>query len=605
MQWAGLDGTAIDALDCVPLDAGRAETFLQFAETLGDVLNVDHAGTVMFAHWPGRSSPWYEDLRRGCAYGDGLGRFSTIGDYFGETVASEHRTNPYKPDEYRSPYLIQDVAAGRRDPISRWVAYVRRRAMLEQSNTLDALTTLVTQRPSDDAASDRTALAASLETQRDAGSSNSASQDLDQQLEHGRDRASAALAAAITGSTASTERGSLVTNPWSFSQQEIVPPSASSVPTSIEVPGLGFCFVPAGVEPLPPVAARRKWFGLSKTSPPTLAEEDVLRNEFFEIRFDRATGGIRAISDYQSRGPRLAQQIALRSPSGSRAGSEAHYTTMAADEVRVTACDASLGEMRSRGRLLDAQGRCAADFRQITRVRRGSRILELELQLDVHVQPSANPWDSYYAVRFAWKDETTSVGRDVGLACVPTELPRFESPRFVDLAHGGLHTTILTGGLAYHRRIGLRRLDTLLIVEGETARQFRLGIGIDPKHPVSAALNFLAPPATRVDQPQPSTTAGWLFHLDCRNVLAGDWTPIFSSPTDGRLAGFRVRLLETDGRMVRVGLRCFRNVVQARQRSADDGSWFDLETQGDRIDVPIGPHQWIELEGRFLAAADD
>ena len=84
----------------------------------------------MFAHWPGRASPWYDDLRRIAAYGSVLGTFVTIDDYFEQTALAGQR-NHYKPDEYRSPYLKQDVAAGRRDPISRWVRYFRRRAKLE------------------------------------------------------------------------------------------------------------------------------------------------------------------------------------------------------------------------------------------------------------------------------------------------------------------------------------------------------------------------------------------------------------------------------------------------------------------------------------------
>ena len=44
------------------------------------------------------------------------------------TPARPAKRSHYQPDEYRSPYLQQDVAAGRRDPISRWVRYFRRRA---------------------------------------------------------------------------------------------------------------------------------------------------------------------------------------------------------------------------------------------------------------------------------------------------------------------------------------------------------------------------------------------------------------------------------------------------------------------------------------------
>ena len=38
-------------------------------------MSSDRTATVMFAHWPSRSSCWYEDLRRIAAYGAVLGKF--------------------------------------------------------------------------------------------------------------------------------------------------------------------------------------------------------------------------------------------------------------------------------------------------------------------------------------------------------------------------------------------------------------------------------------------------------------------------------------------------------------------------------------------------
>ena len=154
----------------------------------------------------------------------------------------------------------------------------------------------------------------------------------------------------------------------------------------------------------------------------------------------------------------------------------------------------------------------------------------------------------------------------------PTELTQFESPHFVDICRGKQQTTLLCGGLPYHRRFGPRKLDTLLVTQGETARTFRLGIGIDVPNSPAAALGFLAPPLVLPDQPPTPTSTGWLFHLDCRNVLATHWEPVDNSrgltaPGESEQTlpagetAFRVRLLETDGRGVRLGLRCFRSVA--------------------------------------------
>ena len=60
---------------------------------------------------------------------------------------SGHQTAP-KADEYRSPYLQQEVAAGQADPISRWVRYYQRRAAAEAAQAIAALATLAGGKPS-------------------------------------------------------------------------------------------------------------------------------------------------------------------------------------------------------------------------------------------------------------------------------------------------------------------------------------------------------------------------------------------------------------------------------------------------------------------------
>ena len=614
VQWEGIDGTTIEAIGCLPIDAGRAESFLRLSENLGGAMSIDHTSTVIFAHWPGKSSPWYDDLRRIGAYGSVFGAFLTIDDYFEQTSLAGQR-NQYQPDQYRSPYLRQDATAGRRDPISRWVRYFRRRAMLE---ALEAIGTLAAvcgwargEGPaargegSDELA---TAVEDSLVADVDAHVT------LDERLTESLQEPLVGFAQSLVGATASTERGCLAVNPWSFSQQ-MYPrrwPLAPH-PSLMDVPAMGFAWVGPGVEaPVaqPPSAVPadshsrgrlchvlKQLLGRRKPpEPPPLAEANVLRNEFFEVQFDPHTGAIRTIFDYRSRDPRLAQQIALRLPHGDEPGADRNYSIMAADEIVATSPGPVLGEIQSRGRLLDREGRRVAWFCQTTRAWRGSRIIEIQIELEIERQPGPNPWDSYYAARFAWKDETASLRRSANLANLPTELTQLESPHFVDICRGKQHTTLLCGGLPYHRRFGLRKLDTLLVTHGETAKSFRFGVGIDVPHPMSAALGFLAPPLILPDQPPPPTPAGWLFHLDCRNVLATHWE---SLPTEGCVTGFRVRLLETDGRGVRLGLRCFRTVASACKINPGEVPPVELLVEGDRIDIPIGPHQWIEVEVQF------
>jgi len=598
VQWEGLDGTAVEAAGRVPLDAARADSFLKLSELLGDALNIDSAGTLIFAHWPDRVSPWYDDLRRASAYGAVLGEFLAIDDYFDQTYAGGRRGR-YTPDQYRLPYLVQDVAADRPDAVSRWVRYYRQRAALAATQWLRTMTALVLGK-NDELNISNDELAAALEAARDG--EPSAREMLNANLSKTCRQALDGFARVLGGDATDSHRGVLIVNPWSF---PALPPSALRLPFSEAVPAMGFCFAPDGVESESPrPVERRGWFGRRKQiEPPPLAEQNVLRNEFFEVRFDPISGCIQTISDYRSRNPRLAQQIALRIPQpGVDPDSESNYTTMQADAIAVSLCTPTLGEMQVRGSLLDGEGRRAAGFRQTTRLRRGSRVLEILIELDLERQPEANPWNSYYAARWAWKDESAEVRRDVHLSAVATDLMRFESPRFLVIADGPRQTALMTGGLPYHRRIGLRKLDTLLIVRGETSRSFWLGAAIDPPSVQAAALGFIHPPLELAVAAPPGTPSGWLFHLDCRNVLAGGWAPCVEGE---KVAGFRVCLQETEGRGTRLGLRCFRDVASARRLSAEADSPKELSVSGDRIDIDIGPCQWLEVEGRFATGRSE
>ncbi len=430
IQWEGMDGTTIDAIGCVPIDAGKANSFLRLAETLGNAMNLDPSATVVFAHWSGRASPWYDDLRRIATYGSIFGTFSTIGDYFEHTANSGQR-NTYGPDEYRPPYLRQDVAASRRDPISRWIRYFRRRASITALQTLNALSMMCStavatgersgatnDNPETQASSDVDQLVIAVEDSLSADDLRSA---LDVALAESLQESLVRFAKSVVGPSPSQRSGRLLVNPWNASQQGSL--------QSVDVPAMGFAWVSTNPEPSPLPTKRTGWFRSRepKEAPP-LAEGNVLRNEFFEITFDPLTGAIRAVSDYRSRDPRLAQQIALREPRGSDPETDANYSRMAADELRVVAATPLLGEMLSRGRLLDHDGRRVAGFRQTTRVRRGSRVIELEIDLETDREPGPNPWNSYYAARIAWKNETAKLHRSVNMAVVPTELKQFESP---------------------------------------------------------------------------------------------------------------------------------------------------------------------------------
>jgi alpha-mannosidase len=617
IRWQGLDGTSLDALARVPTDVAKSDAFLRLPEVLGNAMDLSHAATMMLTHWPGRTSPWYEDVRRIAGYSPVLGKFVTLADYFEQTGLAGLPTE-YQADQYRTPYLDQAVGSEQSDPISRWARYFTRRAAIEATEALDALAVLVgpasQTRPDHDggkSAEDEFFVA----VENALAGDNSIDKELDRHIQDRLQRSVARLGRCLGGTQSAGEKGRLLTNPWPFPRRlyvdapELDGPigvrgpvlSAAAKSVVVDVPPMGFAWV--GPDADAPAASGSAEAGRRRRKSKArddvrLAEENVLQNEYFRITFDPTTGAIRSIADYYSRGPRIAQQIAMRLSPGRRddEGDDVHYSIMAADELIVTSAGPILGEMVSRGRLLDREARLLARFTQTTRVRRGSRLIKLLVDLDIDEVPGDDPWISYYAARFAWADVTSNLYRSVNLANLPTDIARLEAPHFVDIRSGKCRTTLLSGGLPYHRRFDLRKLDTLLVVRGETARRFRLGIGIDLPHPVPAALGFCAPETVLPETTSPVSASGWLFHLDCHNVLATHWEPVLA---DSHAAGFRVRLLETDGRRCRVNVRSFRPVQSAVKLTDEVRPTGKLPVEGDCITVRLGPHEWAEVEARF------
>jgi alpha-mannosidase len=595
-RWEGLDGTTVESLLRVPIDAAKADGFVRLPHALSGATDMDNQPTAIFAHWPGRTSCWHEDIRRARRYTSVLGKFRSLPDYFEHTGMSGHQIT-FKADEYHSPYLAQAVAAGEADPISRWQRYYLQQAAAEAAETIATLAKV--------SGTLRVPLAGGTRSVPDT--LDAAANDFVQAIGGVRSRASGqAPPAAI-----------VVLNPLSFSRRVRVDTSAlAALPdvsgavlhvgegagqktAIVEVPPLGFAELRPGTgQSATPPARILGFFRKSPPQPRPIAEQDakqggaVLRNEFFELAIDPHLGAVRAIYDLHSRGPRIAQQLAMRL----RAGDEDDaYTIMAADEIRVVDSGPVVGEVAARGRLVDRAGQVAAEFRQTTRVVWGSRVIEVEVEIDPRRELAADPWNSYCAARFAWANDAPALYRSVNQATVASEATRLDAPQFVEIRGGSDRTTILTAGLPYHRRCGLRKLDSLLIVRGETARRFRFGIGIDLPQPQAAALEFVAPSPVVPLEALPKNDSAWLYHLDNRAVVATHWEPIIDG---GAVAGVRVRLLETEGRHVSLGLRSFRAVNSAQKAGGGDRAPDELTVAGDTVTVPMRPYEWAEVQFR-------
>lgn len=575
-RWEGDDGSAIDILSRVPLDASRPATYLSLSHRLGDTLDTDQVGTLLFARWPGAASPWHDDLRRVASFGPTLGRFMTVDEYFTNTYSPDS-TAHFLADQYRSGYLSQSVAQGEANPLSRYQTLHREHFHAAAAQTIDTLGTLLRDSP----------------PSSDAGPHEvqAAVKQLAEQL---APEASATSGYLLVNPTASKRRVNvelpeLKKLPAVGDHLRVVGERNGTVQAVVDLPGIGFGWVgPSDRGAISPAAKL------------PLAEENLLRNEHFEVVINPTTGALQGIRSYQRRGNLLAQQLAFRSAQTHwKPADEAHEadSVMAADSVEITAVTTAMGEITSRGRLLDREGKLLARFEQKYQLWRGSRVLLLDITLQPEVEPGASPWTSYYASRFAWSDSAAEVWRSLGEGSQRTETRRIEAPHFVEIQEVNHRFTILSGGLPFHKRTGDRIIETLLRVQGETAERFRLGIGIDVAHPMQAALDLLLPDPLAVQAAQPAAgPVGWFFHCNAPNLVATHWEPLVSG---GETAGFRVRLLETEGRAGRAALSVWRDVERALLTDYQGQRLAELPLESGKIMIDVARYEWVQIEAHW------
>jgi alpha-mannosidase len=599
--WEGSDGTALPAVARVPLDATLAKTFLELPRKLGESMDQDHGATLLFAHWPGQASPFYEDLRRTAKYSSCLGRFVTVEQYFQDS-SSPGQMDRFEADRYKSPYLKQAVIRRQVDPLSSVMRYWKRRAKWEACEAMQSLATLVTGKVKETASSLPSDILAQHEQADDPS--------VDDRLAAAYQEASERLASAICP-TNKASGGNLVLNPYACVRRiGLDHVKASHLPEPekpiyatgeakdrphavVDVPAFGFAWIPAANQP-----AR------SKRSSVLLAESPgLLRNEFFEVLIDTTTGAIKSLHEYSSRRNRLSQQVALRTPGPPGKPGDAYrdpdetavYSIMGADSVEVTCATAAMGEITVRGRLMNKSGTTQANFMQVFRTWKGSRVLQIEIELDPQEELKSDPWNSYYACRFAWGDEAALLARTVHQQRHATTTKYLEAPHYIEVDLAEKRTTFLTGGLPFHRRSGPAMVDSLLVVRGETCRKFTLGVGIDLPHPLHEAMSLLAPPvAVPISAASPASgSSGWLLHVDSRNVITTHLSPLIET---GKVIGFRTGLLETAGRAAEIGVSAFRPVARARTIDFRGEVLHECTIADGKAKLNMSAHEWCELE---------
>ncbi|MDR1269626.1 MAG: hypothetical protein LBK82_08880 [Planctomycetaceae bacterium] len=639
MIWQGIDGTKIDALVRYPQDGSSNLEFFDLAAKLGQTINNDHAPTAVFAQFPGQKNKsntvWLDDLRTMTQYTSILGQFYDIEKYFDEAPQCGS-TNQFGFGKYPGNALT----ANEINPISYWNDVYKKSTERVVRSFFETILTLLGCKPQDDHFIEQFA-----EMITSTGIQNvSVNEEIKNETKNEK---------------------ILLLNPWSFPRRVFVdisdwkslPEETAPVILACEtknhkeivadIPPLGYVFIESKKNDDLQISNTKKddtAFRFSDlASPKTYASrffrsvfsgletetkseiklirksEDnlgnnvkrsvyLLENEYFSAKIDAVSGMLRSVFTSNSRFNRLSRQLGFRLPKEKRAEDKRPsddpnrgYAVQTADEISITEISPITGRLAITGRLILPNGKTAADFIETITIRRKSRLLEFNLELKPHDYPGENSWDSYYAVRYAWNDNTLDLrgGLADGVHLLSGE--RLQSPKFVDLRNEKFSLSFFTEGLPFHRRFGERQLDTILITKGETisARKFRFGIGIDLKQPVPSSLEFLVQkdsliiPVSRC----PKNPAVWLFQVEAKNVVALYWQPIYENE---KPVGIKVFLLETEGKRAHFAFHLFRKPVKATPTNlSGETPNEEFKIDGDAVLIDMHGHELLPLEIRF------
>lgn len=597
VNWSGPDGKAIDAFSKEPLSAADPQTFFNLAYHLHQTIQHDSSPTVPLLH-KGPPAVGYDDLLALSELAPVFGVWVGLGRYFADTHAGDY-AGAASADEFFADYLDDRVTARHRpDPVSGFARHLRVRRRLDSALALAALYRGLT--PEKPAEADELRRLEELEDEAEVRGPDVGPADVPDELAQKVESLESAWAKRLTdrlqARSADGQPGLMVLNPCGFTRRVALELDGQPGPVPVEgpvkasefdggraklvveVPGLGFAWVPRGTPggPLPRPRIRT-------------AEETTVRNEFFEADLDPSTGGLRAFRDARTRINRLGEVLVFNP--GSR---------MRATRVGVTHAGAALGEVTSEGHIVNEHDQELASFRQRVRAWVGRPALEMRIEITPTHRPTGYPWHAYYGARFAWRDERAATFRGVNGANSQSTYPRPVSPDYLEFRIGSERTFLFTGGLPFVQRHGQRMLDVVLIPEGEAATTFDLLIAADRENPMPTASGWTAPaPVVETAKgPPPVGASGWLAAVDLPSLLLTSLRP--AAPGEGMTRAVAARFIETAGYGGAAELRFARDPNRAVLIDLNGQLLHEVALTGDAIPLEFSAGEMIGVKAEWV-----
>jgi hypothetical protein len=565
-SWSSSIGRQIETFCREPFSSSTNHTFFHLAFHLGKLLQQDSSPTLAFFKTTSNSSIFYNYLLKANSLAPIFGNWLTMSNYLHEVYPSEY-PGPISQDDFKTDTLQLHPNA----PISGQINHLKNRRTLDcASNFASILNVLGSNQPEAlrQFANDWTET--EIQTEQNPLTINQAPSELFQ-------RAGALLAERILQRGEDGKNGILLLNPCSFTRRIGMETDSISGPQAakgvlaanqsmdksesiIEVPGLGYTWVPLA-DPANPPKFSNKF---------KLADENSVRNEFFEAEIDRNSGGLKAFRDLKTRANRLSQQLVANLGS-----------TMKADTIRVSSTGPLFGEIQSEGTITGTNQEFIAKFKQTIRAWLGRPMLELNIEINPTEPLRGDRWSNYIASRFAWPHDQVTMHRGHEGRVASTHNLRTESCDFIEWKWGPRKTFLFTKGLSYFEKQGDSKIDTLLITEGENQTHFSMGLSMDRDHPFQMAMALDSPIyIQKVSKgAPPAGPTGWFFHIDAPNLVLHQ---ISFKPEE---SSAYLLLEETEGFATPCDIRCVKTPKRACFLDLQNNDQGDLAIRDDSVTI--------------------
>lgn len=579
--WRGPDSQLLESCMKKPEPLDTSETAFHLGHLLYEAGTAEYVAWLHLGMMRGNleMSLWFRCWRELHRLAPVFGHLGHLEQTIRDIPATEQFT-PANGDDYQSDYLLeltgQCDSPAKPDPISRFVTAQQQWRQWEMARTMASLATTLT--PTFEAVAGWEQLSHQLLL-----GTGTVPDGVNQP-------ALKALASRLMSPSSTKSPGYLIFNACSFARKASVQlPQASTllpapawasqkaeqgIDAVIDVPALGFAWVPLAVEK-----------GAKVRVPKTnLVQGAALQNDYLMLEIDPETGGLRSIRDAVKQLPRLGQQLVF-----------APGSTMHCDSIKTLRQGHAVGEIQSQGRLLDAHQQVLATFRQTYRLWAGSKMVELDIHLEPATPVMGYPWHAYYGCRWAWRDTQSRLQKSIHHTKLPSMQTRPETPGFIELETPHGRVAIFSAGQPFWQRHSSRMLDTVLLVEGETASDFHFAISLDDDLPHQTAQHWLTPLLTLPTEGMPTAgTSGWFFHIDAPSVLMMDMHPGTTAPRT-----IIMRLLETYGYATEATLQCPKPPQSARVVDSWGETKQTLTINGDSVSLHLGCYEFQQVALEF------